>query len=144
MTVVGINLYKITAERDPNFSGKVSIKNNATIKDVQKTDLFLGKTKQEAVKFMFEFSSKYEPTLGNIILSGDCVFVEDAKVIKDILADWKKDKRVKTEIMADVLNNILQRCNIEALVLSKEINLPPPLQLPQVETKQPEAAEKGK
>jgi len=43
-------------------------------------------------------------------------------------------KRIKVpkDIMSGVLNTVLTKCNIEALILSQKVNLPPPIPLPSV------------
>ena len=48
----------------------------------------------------------------------------------------EKDKKIPKEVMTPVLNNILAKSNVEALVLSRELNLPPPIPLPKVEVKE--------
>ena len=59
-----------------------------------------------------------------------------SKKTKEILASWKKDKKVPKELMAGLLNTILTKCNIQALILSQEINLPAPIPLPKVQIAQ--------
>ncbi|MBI2658791.1 hypothetical protein HYX05_01660 [Candidatus Woesearchaeota archaeon] len=59
--------------------------------------------------------------------------MEDPKKIKELLASWKKDKKVPKELMAGLLNTILTKCNIQALILSQEINLPAPIPMPKVQ-----------
>ena len=41
-------------------------------------------------------------------------------------------KKIAKDIMSRVLNAVLAKCNIEALILSQEVNLPPPIPLPKV------------
>jgi len=135
MVVVGFSFNKIEVEKKPDFKGKVSIKNNIQIKDVEKSDLFLGKTKQDSLKFTFEYSTVYEPGLGKISFTGNVLFVEEEKKIKDILKEWKKGKKIEAEVMTVLLNNILSKCNIEALMLSRDAGLPPPMPMPKVEVK---------
>ena len=135
MTIIANNFTKITVEKKGPAKGKVNISNNVSIENVEKTELSVGAAKQPAARFIFEFVSKYEPKVGEIILNGELVFLEKDDKVTEIVAEWKKSKRVKKEIMAPVLNNILTKCNIEALILSREINLPPPVQLPKVTIK---------
>jgi len=45
----------------------------------------------------------------------------------------RKNKQVPKDIMGDILNTILMRCNVEALVLSRDVNLPPPIPMPKVQ-----------
>jgi len=135
MTIIANNFTKITVEKKGAAKGKVSISNNVSIDSVEKTDLTVGTTKQSALKFTFEFVSKYEPKVGDIILNGELLFLEKPEKVDQIVAEWKKNKRVPKEVMAPLLNSILTKCNIEALLLSREINLPPPVQLPRVTVK---------
>jgi hypothetical protein len=132
MTIVGFSFNKIEVEKKENVPGKINISNNVSVKDVTNTDLSLGSEKQKAIKFVFEFQSKYEPDLGKILLGGEVLFLEEASKIKKILDEWKKEKRIDKEIMGAVLNAVLTKCNIEALLLSQEVNLPSPIPLPKV------------
>jgi hypothetical protein len=133
--VIGFNIGKIEASRSSEIKGKLSIKNNVQIKEVENADLFLGKTKQAGLRFKFEYTSEYEPSAGKIVLTGDLLAVEEEAAAKAIVAGWKKDKKVNSDVMAHVLNNVLNKCNILAIILSREINLPAPVQLPKVQTK---------
>ncbi|MEK6942796.1 MAG: hypothetical protein AABX00_01910 [Nanoarchaeota archaeon] len=134
--IVGFAFTKITAEKNESAKGKIDINNNVSIKDVVEDNLSLGKEKQTALKFTFEFVSKYEPNLGKIGIEGNLLYMTDAKKSKEILASWKKDKKVSQDIMAGLLNHVLTKCNIQALILSQDINLPPPIPLPKVHMQQ--------
>jgi hypothetical protein len=132
MTVVGFNLNKILVEKKKPIKGKVNISNNVKITNAEEQALSLGKTKEKGLKFSFEFSSKYEPEIGEITLVGDIVSIEDEKKVKEITAAWKKDKKLGPDLMTGLLNTVLAKCNIKALILSQEINLPPPIPMPKV------------
>ncbi|MAG08078.1 hypothetical protein CMO89_01285 [Candidatus Woesearchaeota archaeon] len=135
MAVIGFNYNTISAVRKPVPKGEVKINNNVSIKDVETQHVQLGKTKQETLKVSFEFISKYEPNFGEIKLEGDIIFAEDEKIIKEVSDEWKKNKKLSKEVLTNVMNNVLGRCNIQAMVLSRDINLPPPLPLPKVQSK---------
>ena len=49
------------------------------------------------------------------------------------LKNWKKNKAVPKDTMNEILNVILMRCNVEALILSRDVNLPPPIPLPKIQ-----------
>lgn len=132
MPIIGFNFNKINVEKKKSPVGKINIKNNVSIQDIVKAELTLGNQKQQGVRFLFKFSSKYEPAVATISLDGEVLFIEDAKKIKEILAGWKKNKKLPDDMMANILNTILTRCNIEALVLSREVALPSPIPLPKV------------
>lgn len=132
MTIIGFNFNDIKVSRKEGVRGKVNIKNNVVITDIKEYDINLGDKSQSALKFVFEFSSKYEPNLGEIILGGDLLLMESFSKTKEILDEWKKTKRVAKEIMVSILDTVLTKCNIEALILSQKVNLPPPIPLPSV------------
>jgi hypothetical protein len=132
MTMLGFNFKEIKVSRKEGVKGKVNIKNNVAITDIKEQDLSLGDKSQSALKFFFEFTSKYEPGLGEILLAGDILFMESTQKTKEILEEWKKSKKVPKDIMAGILNTVLSKCNIEALVLSQKVNLPPPIPMPSV------------
>ena len=132
MTVVGLQLNKISVEKHSPVKGKVSVNNNVSVKDVEKIDLAFGTAKQDALKFTFEFKASYEPKIATIALEGTITYFDKSAAIDDIYNGWKKDKKVPPEVMTPILNSILTRCNVEAMILSKEVNLPPPIPMPRV------------
>ncbi|MBI2208086.1 hypothetical protein HYU50_01170 [Candidatus Woesearchaeota archaeon] len=136
MTIVSFNFTKIEAEKKEAGKGKININNNVAITDVGEKDLSLGNEKQKVLSFTFEFTSTYEPKIGLIRLVGDVLYMDDSKKVKQILDDWKKDKKLPKDIMTGILNTILNRSNVQALILSQDVNLPPPILLPKVQVEQ--------
>ena len=137
MTIVSFNFTKIEAEKRELSKGKININNNVTIEKVEEKDLSLGNQKQKVLSFTFEFTSKYSPNAGSIKLNGNVLYMEDSKKVKEILDGWKKDKKIPKEIMTKILNVILNKSNVQALILSEHVNLPPPIPLPKVQVGQP-------
>jgi hypothetical protein len=135
MTIIGFNFSKMKVEKNKALSGKINIKNNISIKDIKENELNLGKSQQKGLKFIFEFVSQYEPDIGTITLEGEVIALEDSKKVEEILKSWKKDKKIPVDIMTDVLNTALSKSNIQALILSQQVNLPPPIPMPKVEAK---------
>ncbi|MBI4145835.1 hypothetical protein HY489_00690 [Candidatus Woesearchaeota archaeon] len=135
MPVVGLNYSKVVIEKFGPVKGKIQVNNNVVLKDVEKTDLQIGSAKQGALKFHFEFTAKYEPKLADMTFVGFLTFMDKPEVVSDIVAQWKKEKKVPKDVMSSVLNTIFSRCNVEALLFSREVNLPPPIPLPKVQVK---------
>ena len=135
MTVISFNFTKITAERSKGTKGKLNISNNISIKDIKSFDLQLGKNKEKALRFNFKFEAVYDPKIGNIELLGEIVYLGQEKDIKKTEKQWKTDKKIPKEIVEEIMSNILSKCNIEALLMSREIGLPPPIPLPKVKSK---------
>lgn len=142
MTIVGFNFTKINAERIKAPDGKIGIQNNVEIKEVKKTDLPIGTSKQEVLVFLFEFTSKYMvdkegskgDKIGEILLGGEILYMDEPAKIKEIVKEWKEKKQLTQQnLMTDILNHVLAKSNIEALILTKEINLPPTIPLPKVQ-----------
>ena len=136
--IVGFGFTKLSAEKHEAAKGKIDINNNVSIKDVIEDSFSFGKNEQNVIKFIFEFTSKYEPAIGIILFEGELLYLEEPKKIKEILNSWKKDKKIPKEIMGGLLNTILTKCNVQALILSQEVNLPPPIPLPKVQIQTPE------
>lgn len=135
MPIVGFNFERINVEKKSPIKGKVQIKSNVSITDVNEEKLPTGKTKMEGLKFNFDFTINYEPNLGNINLKGHVYFLDDPKIIKDIFKQYKKDKQIPPEVTMQIINTILLKSTVKALNLAQEVNLPPHLPLPQITNK---------
>ena len=136
--IVGFGFTKLSAEKKDPASGKIDINNNVSIKDAKEDSLTFGKDKQNVIKFIFEFTSNYEPNVGAILFEGEILYLEDPKKVKEILSSWKKDKQIPKEIMGILLNAVLSKCNVQALILSQDVNLPPPIPMPKVQMTVPQ------
>jgi len=135
MTVVGFNFTKINVERKQVPRGKIGIRNNINIKDIAETDLSLGKSRETGLIFKFEFKSVYEPDVADITFNGEILYLTDSKKLKEVLDKWKKEKKVEGGVLGEVLNSALTKCNIQALILSQELNLPSPIPMPKLGVK---------
>ncbi|MFH1396728.1 MAG: hypothetical protein ABIG93_04985 [archaeon] len=133
MTIVKINLYKVSAERNLDArGGQIKINNNVGIKNVE--DLNFNIPGKAGLKFTFTFNCKYEPGLGSINVEGQVFYADDEKKIKEIKEKWDKDKKVSVTIMEQIVNASLHKGNIQAIKISEEVGLPTPLPLPKVKT----------
>jgi hypothetical protein len=132
MPFIGFNFDKITAERNKDeIKGDINVKHNLNIRDLKEEEINLEK-KQGVLKFIFEFVLNYEPDIGSIKIGGHLLFLESPKKIKEMVQEWKKDKKISPEIMQSLFNTILAKANIKALQLSQDINLPPHLPMPRL------------
>ena len=136
MTIVGFNFTKLGAEKKDMAKGEINVSNNVAIDNVDEKKISLANDKQKVLAFTFSFTSKYEPDIGSINFRGDILWMEETKKAKEILDGWKKDRKLPKEIMTGILNTILNKCNIQALILSEQINLPPPIPLPKLQPAQ--------
>jgi hypothetical protein len=131
MTVIGFSYNKMLIEKTAPVKGKVSINNNVGIKNVELAKININKDKQ-ALKMDFEFKSSYDPKIGVIEILGEIIYLVDKDKADSIMKSWEKNKKLEQDIMTPVLNNVLSKCNIQALILSKDMNLPAPIPLPKV------------
>lgn len=137
-SIVGFGLNKINIERKKDGQGKLSISNNISVKEVSDTKFAIGGTKQTGLKFNFVFESKYEPETAEMVIEGNLVYMTEEADAKKILAAWKKDKKIEPVLLEAILNYVLDKCNLEALMLARDLNLPPPFPLPKIKQKQNE------
>jgi hypothetical protein len=133
MTIINFIIKKVNAERLMETHSQVSVTNNVSIKSVEIYTLSFGTIKEEGIKYSFEYKTNYTPKIGEIIIAGDIISMEPKEEKEKIIVQWEKQKSLSKEIMVPLLNYILGKCNIEAIILSKNVNLPPPIRLPTVE-----------
>ena len=132
MPIVGFHFTKMDVERKGPLKGKIDIKNDVALKDVKEKELSIKGADQKGISFVFEFNSRYGNDIGHITLIGEILFIDNTQKVDSILKEWKKSKKIPKNIMTSLLNTALTKCNIQALILSQEINLPPPIPLPKV------------
>jgi len=129
MPIIGFQFDKIFGERTGSIKGKVDIQHSFNITDIKKEELNLEK-KQDVLKFDFNFNVIYKPDLGKISFEGHVLYLETPEKVKKIAEEWKKSKKMPEDIITPVINMILTKSNVKALILSQDINLPPQIQLP--------------
>ena len=142
MAILNFNFTKILVERQGKVSKQVNIKSGMNIVDVKESEM-IETTKQKAFSISFSFNTNYEPNIGQILLEGNLLYLIDEKSAKEISDFWAKNKSLPQNVALQVFNKILHSCNVEALILSREINLPSPIQLPKIKPV-PQAQEKAK
>lgn len=142
MAIVGFSFTKILAKKTAPLKGKVSITNNIMLSGIEDANLSMAKEKK-GLRIKFSFESTYEPRIGLLHFEGEVITLEDAKKADEIMKDWEKKKSLPKEIVAPMLNHILEKSNIQALIMSRDLGLPSPIQLPKVNVKAPEKAKKS-
>ncbi len=139
MTIVKINLHKVSAERMLGAKGRqIKINNNVSIKDIE--DLQFNIPGKAGLKFTFTFDCKYEPGLGSINVEGQVFYTGEEAEVKSIKEGWENNKKVPMNVMEGIVNAALHKGNIQAIKISEEVGLPSPLPLPKV--KKPQAKPK--
>ena len=133
--IVNFILEKINVEKKKEIIGNVEVKNNTKITNVTELTLeALGK-KQNALNVNFSFAITYEPSLAAILIEGRLVDLVEEKEKKAVLEVWKKEQKVDPKYSSTWMNAILARCNIKALSLGNDVNLPPHIPFPRLAQK---------
>lgn len=136
MPIVGFNYNKIDVEKTAKILDKLNVKSGVQITSVKEEKLPTGKTKTNGLRFDFSYDIAYEPKIGKINLTGFIFYMEDEKIIKEILKGWKKDKSIPDKVTLEIINAVLFKSTIKALAMAQEVNLPPHLPvIPKANTK---------
>ena len=138
MTVMGSSLRELSVKREkfetPVKLGRIS--NNINITNVTEKKVNAAGLKSVLV-FEYTYICDYnlaEPKgkkLGEIKIIGEVMYSAEPEKIKRVLKDWKK-KKINSELLKEVLSVALNEAQIESLLLSRKVLLPPPVPLPTV------------
>jgi len=132
--IINYRLEKISIQKTNKPTGPVEAKNNLKIVNI-KEESMASLTKEKALAFKFEFNINYEPKIALIEIIGDVIFMQNTKTIKEILDHWKKTKKIDPKIATPIFNFILEKCNIKALGLEEDVELPFHIPIPRLKTK---------
>ena len=135
MKIIGFSFDKITAERKKELQGKLEIKSNLQIEEIEKETIDIA---GEVIKLHYNYSIAYEQGFAEIEFKGSILIIPDKQEdIKKILKDWKK-KKIEDNIRLFVFNFIISKCNLKALQFEEEFNLPPHIPLPRLTKQSPQ------
>jgi len=116
----------LEVKRFGEASGNVNINNNSTLTSVERVE--------NRVSVNFVFSTNYDPGIGVIRIEGTLRFSDTEENMKRAIEEWKKSggKNLPVDLAEKVHNTILSNCVVQATLLSKEVQLPPPIPMPNV------------
>jgi hypothetical protein len=103
------------------------------VTDIKEIDLPAFKTKGLSIEF--EYRTKYtnnktNKEMAEISMDGNVIFVGEDQ--EKILKEWKKDKSMADNIKFEVIRVVSDKCSKKAIMLSDDLQLPPPpLMIPQ-------------
>ena len=143
MPVLDIILEKIDAKRKKVGAKpeEVRVSNNSKITKIERSTV---EGVGDAVLVHFEFTTNYMPDMGDIVIGGRLIYHD--KKLKDMVKEEKGNLIFKDiSVFQEVQNVILRSSTMEALIIAKELRLPPPIQLPAVvlDDKQKTGPDKG-
>ena len=129
MAVIGFTFDRINIERKKAPKGNIKITHQMNIKSIKEQEVEIEKGKK-VLDFTFEFKADYSPNIAEMEFVGRVHYVEEDKKAKEILKEWEKNKKIDPKIMAVIVNMAFHRSLLEALDLSRVINVPPVIPLP--------------
>jgi hypothetical protein len=135
MKIIGFNLTKISVNRKEKLEGKLEINQNIDIKDVVKDSIPI--TEEVVLKIDFYFQINYSKDLAKLDFEGNVLIIPEKEELKDILKSWK-DKKIPDETRVPLFNFIMSKCNIKALMLEDEMNLPYHIPMPRMNLPEPD------
>jgi len=137
MPAIGFNINAIDAKVDPTTErrGNVNVNSSPSITSIEKRDVDFPVAK-DVVAINFKFETKYEPKVGWITMEGEVLYTSDNP--KEMIAKWKKEKKMEDDVAIEVLNTIFRRCLAKAIEIAAELRLPPPVSFPIVKLKDQE------
>lgn len=127
--IVGFGIKSISAERKNVPRGRIDISSTPKIVSVDWPDMRVF-TKKKPVDIRFEFTTRYEPNVAEIKISGHVLYL--GKKTKDLIKKWKKSKVFPREVDMEVKNFLFKKCLTLGVNLSESMQLPPPLIFPRV------------
>ena len=130
MRIIGFTFNKISIERKKEIKGKLEIKTNLNISEITKEAVEL--VKEDVLKFNFSFDVLYEPGFISIRFEGSVLVIVPPDKVKEILKHWKK-KKILEYARIPLFNFILTKCNLKALGLEEEFNLPLHIPMPKLQ-----------
>ena len=130
MMIVGDKITKVDAVRGKLKRG-LKIETKPEIVKISSEEIFAAGDKRKGALVDFNFNISYE-SAGHINIEGALFVTGEAKDLKSLQKDWKKNKKVYDKIFPVFLNRIFEIGLVTAIPLSKTLGLPVPLQLPRV------------
>lgn len=125
MKLLGFTFNKISIERLNNIANDLKVNNNIDIAEIKpiKQDFF--KSKDEFIGVKFSFVLNYEPEVAKIEVNGDIALAVEPRVAREVLKEWKENKKITDEdFRISLFNIILKKSSLKAIQLEEELNLP--------------------
>ena len=130
MTVLNVKINKISGERREKHVKSIEIKANSTIVSVKR-----GKDKRigEYLHVNFRYRVEYSSDVGEVQLEGS-LWYQHPK-LDSVYSEVGDKVELKNEAVKEISNSVVQESIVEALDISRKLQLPSPLQLPTVTVK---------
>lgn len=133
--IVGFEYHNIEVRRSRRVQSNIKVKHNLSFEEVKLVHLPRF-DKKPAIELQFTFTVDYTPDVAKIVIGGNIIYTHTKDIVERAIKTWEKDKKLIPDVSLEVLNSILTKCNVKALELAEELNLPAHIPLPQLNVAQ--------
>ena len=88
---------------------------------------------KDEIAISFNYSVVYTEGVGEINMKGTITSKEDARLTKDIMARWEKEKKLPDAFAEIILNAINYACGTNGVFVARPVNLSPPIVPPKIQ-----------
>lgn len=93
--------------------------------------------KNGEVVIKYTYTADYQDKVGELVVQGELVAREEARLLKEIEERWKKEKKLPDVFAEAVLNNVNYACAANGTLVVRAVNLSPPMIPPRIEVAKP-------
>jgi 2-methylaconitate cis-trans-isomerase PrpF len=124
MPVTKTEITALEAKRVSAMGKKMNLRidNNSTI-------TLIALTEEDTARVDFRYTATYSG-VGTVGIEGRITFTGKAKELHE---KWTETGNMPDDIASEIHSNIMQNCIPVAVLLSREIKLPPPIPIPQIQ-----------
>ena len=130
MAILNVKFNKITAERKDRDVKSIEVKANSTILSLKRTkDKRIG----DYLHVNFKYDVLYQPDIGEVHLEGTLWYTNPK--LDSVVEETKDKVELKHDAIREISTAVVQESIVEALDMSRKLQMPAPLQLPSVNVK---------
>jgi len=129
MKIIGFNLTSIHVDRKDIIDQNVQITQNVDIKELSEEDVPIAN--RAALKLSFNLVVKYSEDLAKLEMGGNILILPEEDEEKKIKESWK-DKKIPEDMKVPLFNFIMNKCNVKALHIEDEMNMPLHIPMPRL------------
>jgi|TARA_Y100000310_G_scaffold342877_1_gene448012 hypothetical protein len=134
-----LEAYRKKPAKDADLKGGIKVNSHTGMESITKEKVG---TLGECLLVEYLYHVGYEPDIGGIDIRGRVVY--HAKKLTQVCDNKDGNIVLKPQAFAEVQNAILSSSTVQALLLSRDIKLPPSIQLPRVKVDDVKEAEEAK
>ena len=121
MRIIGFNLTRILVQKEEEQKSNLEVNQNINIKSVSEEKIPISTDK--ALKVTFNLTINYSNEYAKLEFEGQVLILTENNEFKEFIDNWKS-KKIPEKFRIVLFNFIMNKCNIKALYLEDEMNLP--------------------